>query len=474
MAAEFFPGRKSEQEIPYKITKELLEKKWREGEIDAGEYADACCRLFLEREDSPALRSAYEKVRTSPFFKKLRSSGSFSSLTEKGDLIVTPEIKGVGRKIRALDPALDYNGFVAEFMHSESSIPLIDASMEQVHSRQIFQAINSIPSEDTERQSLFYAALASHTAACYMASIGTDLIFGKYTVRVQGGLEESFWKKKLIGVPRQEGIEFCKEYRARMMPVIQRVAKQIYGSQERAGHIMRLWNDVCGIMKEDRFKESDLGKPRAVLLTAIMAGDERGIRSAAIEAAVMHEAFRRFAQSYLGDDYGNEVERRLDALREEADAQRYITVDTDLKYVPTLLKREFTAALKSVEARNKELLQIRRDYAKLQPYVGKIFADKKYEDGEMEPDTFYIIKEAESKTIDEYVFDTVRKKIVPRQKEVPQIGASQYVRDRKTGQYPENKFIDQEATRRLSIGKKYVDMTDQLSAFVPHAETENE
>jgi|GEM_PF-4137737 len=433
------------KDISFAVAKELLAKRAAERQIDASEYADACVRLFLEQQGSARMRDAYQAVQNSSFLVDLRDpqKKSFLSLTAETKLIPPDATKEARRYMRAIDPKLDYVGFIASFVRTEGSIVGLQA--DRIHFEKIFRAIDSIPKEAVGRRALFYAALANHIAEYRMAAKASDLVFAPHVVSIQEGKEEQFLKDKLIGAPQNEGIEFCKEYRAYALPLLERQSSFVYGSPKRGREVLDLWNAVCHIKGESSVDELVLAEPRSRVLQAIMWGDAKEIAQAAIDAARAHDAFIPFAKRTVGADVVDHVKREA-AVRKELE-ESYIDPAT-IKYH----RRMFAPAFEYIAEQNKVIEHDREAYEKLREYVGKVFVKKSVSDDESSPPQLYAVEEGEPNVRKEWYFDHKRKVRAHREIQLPQVVARMY--EQKGGSYRDKGVKDSMWLRRAISGLK--------------------
>ncbi|MBI4250335.1 hypothetical protein HY622_01995 [Candidatus Uhrbacteria bacterium] len=432
-----------QQESSFAVVKELLAKRWRERKIDASEYADGCVQLFLEQQGSARMRDAYQAVQNSSFLVDLRDpqKKSFLSLTAEKKLIPPDATKEARRYLRAIDPKLDYVGFIASFVRTEGSVVGLQA--DRIHFEKIFRVIDGIPKAAVSRRALFYSALANHIAEYRMAAKASDLVFAPHVVSIQGGKEEQFLKDKLIGAPQNEGIEFCKEYRAYALPLLERQAAIVYGSPTRGREVLDLWNAVCHIKGESSVDELVLAEPRSRLLQAIMWGDAKEIAQATIDAARAHEAFIPFAQRTVGPAAVDRVKREVTARKKLEES--YIDPAT-IKYH----RRMFAPVFEYIAEQNKVIEHDKEAYEKLREYVGKVFVKKSVGDDEPYPAQLYAIEEGEPNARKEWYFDHKRKVRAYREIQSPQVVARMY--EHKGGSYRDKGVKDSMWLRRAISG----------------------
>ncbi len=84
--------------------------------------------------------------------------------------------------------------------------------------------------------------------------------------------ELNFWKRRLIGdnlTPGKEGVIFCQNYRKKLLPVIQKLALELYGEQSDTA--IQLWNAVL-FMQTEKFQDS-LGEFMMPLLDLLKKGE---------------------------------------------------------------------------------------------------------------------------------------------------------------------------------------------------------
>lgn len=446
-----------EQHLSYKVTKEILAKQLHEGKIDTSAYADACCRFFLEREGSLPLREAYEKVQSSPLLENVRR-GSFALLMEGKKLIPPAEVKKAAKYLSAIDKKLDYTGFVASFVRTEGSD--VGLNTDRIHFEKIFQVLARIPEEEVGKRALFTAALANHIAEYRMTAKASGLIFASHSVKAQAGYEEQFWNDKLIGRPQNEGIEFCKAYRAYAAPLIERQAAIVYGSQKKGKEIMELWSEACHITGDGSVEELAMGNARKLLLEAIIKGDSKEIVQAAVDVARMHPAFvpfaRRLAGAHALQHRTQEAEERQTRGAASVDER---TIKADL--------RQYRAAFRLIESKNSRLNNEKIRNEKLQQYVGKVFVKKHTTFDVQLPPLLYKIDRGPSEPRDEYYFDHTRKVQAKRTVSLPKVIAIEYEYSAKEKGYAQKGIHPEDWVARMIPNKNLIEATDRYGSLIP-------
>lgn len=153
--------------------------------------------------------------------------------------------------------------------------------------------------DQEKRRAYLFLAVMKEIALARIQHLAGQLVSERRGSQSAKGMEKEFWKQKLIGEVRQEGLLFCNQYVQEASEELQKNLTTLWPNSPQL--MAKILEIVVTVMGSDLAEEKQLASDRQEIVAALVAGNAADASRALVRAAENQpELFMSVAQDLFG------------------------------------------------------------------------------------------------------------------------------------------------------------------------------